>query len=135
MKSRLVLALFVAPVVPACIISGVSAISAAYHNLVDSLIGFLFIYQFAAIVTIVVGLPTFLALKHFSLVNWWSSIGAGALAGYIAALVFGPESFSARLLHGYVPFMVIGGAAGLVFFAVYRSGLPSRLTFVRADAP
>jgi len=75
-------------------------------------------YFFAAVATAIFGLPTYLVLKRFNLVTWWSAVGCGALAGAltIAALTsnFDPTS---RLR-----FTLLGAAAGLLFWSVWRVG-------------
>jgi hypothetical protein len=132
-NGRVLVALAVTPLVPALVIGGANASSGGYNGPLDLLLGAFLVYVFAGQVTVVVGLPMFLVLRRFNLLHWWSALSAGAFAGYLTALVFGINTFVAPILHGFLPFVVIGAISGLVFFVTYSHRPPRRLTFVGAD--
>jgi hypothetical protein len=70
-------------------------------------------YIYPLLFTLVLALPLYLLLQRFSFVHWWVALAVGLLIGGIGAMSNNGQSanFSVRLV-------VLGGIAGLVFWAV-----------------
>jgi len=77
-------------------------------------------YFFAACATVILGAPMFLLMNKLRLVSWWSAASSGALAGVIVLLAirFGGAMDWVTVLR----FALLGGAAGFVFWMVWRIG-------------
>jgi len=57
---------------------------------VATVIGFgVIAYLVAAFITAALGIPSFLVLRHFNLVRWWSALLSGAAIGVLIAFAFG----------------------------------------------
>lgn len=70
-------------------------------------------YVYLLGVTLIIGLPAYLLLKHFNYVTWWSATLGGMFSGAAAWFIF----------QGLDPLViVIGGLSGLVFWLIWRVG-------------
>lgn len=87
------------------------------HSVAGSLFVF---YYFAAFITAILGIPAFLLLNKLRLVTWWSAIGSGALIGGIGLV--GLTSVGSMDYAGLLRFAMLGGASGLIFWIIWRTG-------------
>lgn len=79
-------------------------------------------FFFTTCAAAIIGFPLFLALNRLGLVRWWSATLCGALVGIAAVVVV---RFSVQLeASTFSMFAVLGGMAGLVFWAVRQAVLP-----------
>jgi hypothetical protein len=88
-----------------------------YHGLLDiaALAGFLYLYTL--LVAVLFGGPLFLLLRRASLIRWWTAGIVGLLIGAGVAALFYRSETPVQLL-----FAATGAVAGLVFWAVWRTG-------------
>lgn len=80
----------------------------------------LFFFYYSALATTVLGVPTFLVLRRFRLVNFWSTIFAGFVIGAIVGVLVripSPPQLHATLVMG-----LTGCGAALVFSLITRLG-------------
>ena len=113
------LAFLAAATVPAAYFAAMHPLSGQRDPL--SIAGtFLVAFFFAAVATVVFGLPAFLILRRLKFIRWWAATGWGALAGVmsITAVRFSLSIEPAVV----VRFALLGGVAGLLFWAVWRTG-------------
>ncbi|WP_157280969.1 hypothetical protein [Pelomonas sp. Root1237] len=73
---------------------------------------------FTAMVTCVIAVPAYAALSKFGWVTWWSSVGSGVLTAVLATAVLMPTTEA----EGFLRFALLGGAAGFVFWLIWRMG-------------
>jgi hypothetical protein len=77
-------------------------------------------YFFAAVVTVLLGIPAFLLLLRFKLVRWWSALGAGFLIGALVALIMrSPNAIQPRDVLVFAP---TGAASALSFWLIWKLG-------------
>src|SRR5258708_27893256 len=77
---------FIAPLVPA--ITGAAFTRVSGTPDWGTFVGLLPIfYFFAALATLVFGVPAFLLFSRLNLIRWWSALGAGVVGGAIVSLV------------------------------------------------
>ena len=88
------------------------------HDFMSGAISFLLYCPYAAMAVAFLGGPPYVVLLKWHLVRWWSAGGWGLLAGTISGVVFGTGIDPLRLW----PFSLLGGASGLVFWAIWRTG-------------
>ena len=77
-------------------------------------------YFFSAAATLFFGMPVFFLLRHFNLINWWSSISSGLFVGGLTGVVLRLPN-SSRFQDLLLP-MAIGSTSALVFWLIYRLG-------------
>lgn len=89
------------------------------HTLLDTDVLFwgAIYYCYTLGAALIVGLPTYLVLKRFNKVTWWSSLTGGMFSGVVTTIVFGPP---------ILLFTVIGGLSGLVFWLIWRTGFEGK---------
>jgi hypothetical protein len=89
----------------------------------SSIVGsFLVIHFFVSLATLLLGVPAYLALRRLRLIRWWSATFGGALIGAAALQsVVSRGHFEPAMVLRYA---MLGAAAGLVFWAIWRSGRP-----------
>jgi hypothetical protein len=82
------------------------------------------LYFFAAAATFVLGLPTFLALRRFGLIRWWSTALVGFFVGILAFVIFGVQGSSTLASHSteILVWGCIGAFSALVFWSIWRWG-------------
>lgn len=78
-------------------------------------------YFYALVVTLVIGLPTFIALRKIGLVRWWSSIACGFFVGVLVLIAIDPSAASSRP-NDFAVWGGIGGLSAFVFWAVRLFG-------------
>jgi hypothetical protein len=114
-----VLGFLAASILPAAYLAVVHPLSGErdLQSVAGSLLVF---YYFAAAITAILGIPTFLLLNKLRLVTWWSAIGGGALIGGIGAVILTSVGSmdSASLLR----LSMLGGASGFLFWIIWRTG-------------
>ncbi len=76
------------------------------------------IYLMVTLVTVTLGLPMYLVLRRFALVNWWASCAAGALVGALIGLTFGRSGVDTASIDTMVP---AGCVSGLFFWISWRA--------------
>jgi hypothetical protein len=79
------------------------------------------LYFYALVATLVIGLPSFIALRKFGLVRWWSSTACGFFVGALVLIVIDPSATSSRP-NDFAVWGGIGGLSGLVFWLVRLFG-------------
>lgn len=128
-------AFFVAPLV--------AAFSLAFWGFAQSdglaqsaalVLGWTFVFYFYALVaTLVIGLPSFIALRKFGLVRWWSSTACGFFAGALVLIAIDPSAASSRA-NDFVVWGGIGGLSAFVFWIVRLFGQLSLAHNVKHDS-
>jgi len=107
-----------APLVPAVVFAVLTPL--ATEPDIPTLLGFaLVFYFFSAIAILLLGAPIYFLLRHFDLVNWWSTLGCGIVAGAVVGVVEGSSSVQ---LHGLLVFSAVGAASAFSFWLVWRQG-------------
>jgi len=76
-------------------------------------------YSASAGATLLLGLPIFLVLLRFNLVQWWSALLAGMVIGALAGITIGRHVVE---LAGLLVVTIAGTAAGLTFWMIWRLG-------------
>ena len=79
------------------------------------------LYFYALVATLVIGLPSFIALRKFGLVRWWSSTACGFFAGAFVLIAIDPSAVSSRP-NDIAVWGGIGGLSGFVFWLVRLFG-------------
>jgi hypothetical protein len=106
------LGFFIAPLVGA-VASSIMETVAKGLELADLPAWSLIIYFYMLIVTMIIGLPTYLFLRHLNKVRWWSAMLGGVFCGAVTFFIFNTLS----------PLVIpIGGLTGLVFWLIWRQG-------------
>jgi ABC-type uncharacterized transport system permease subunit len=110
----------VAPLVCAIIGAVLTPVEGRINLDIFSILGLLPIfYFFAALATILFGVPCFLLLLKYKLVTWWSALLVGIVAGLLVAVIFkAPSHVEARDL---IVLGFMGSASALSFWLVWRS--------------
>ncbi|MFZ6781322.1 hypothetical protein ACO0LD_31180 [Undibacterium sp. Ji83W] len=75
-------------------------------------------YFFTFYTAILLGVPAFLLLDHFKLVNWWSIIGSGTVIGALAGIFI--RLPSTPHLSDLLPTTPIGSASAFGFWLIWR---------------
>ncbi len=114
---RTALAFLAASIVPAAYLAVAFPLS-GYHDAGSTFGTFVVVYYFSAVATGLLGFPAFLLLSKRNLVAWWSSIMCGALAGAASLVAVSSNIDNTTALR----FLLLGAAAGLFFWLVWRSG-------------
>ncbi|MBC5765829.1 hypothetical protein [Ramlibacter albus] len=90
------------------------------HDLLSMLATTFIMAYFSAVAAVLIGVPSYFALRRLNLVKWWSATVFGALAGAVvrgvATIPADPEP--AVLLR----FALLGAAAGFLFWLIWRQG-------------
>jgi hypothetical protein len=115
MNKRAIAGFLTAPLVVALV---VGVITPSDDGLTESLVTGLVWYIGAAALEAVIGVPAFVALHHFKVVNLWSALAVGLLTGAVAFAIIGTPT--AVLLKGFVPMATLGGVSAIVFWLIYR---------------
>src|SRR5271165_2376219 len=76
-------------------------------------------YLLSVAFVLLLGLPIFLLLSRFGLVNWWAAFLGGFVGGMGIPLILGFAHGNARAVFIYG---VIGAATGFAFWLVWRLG-------------
>ena len=118
-----VVAFIVSPLVAAFCLSFAGAVTTANSGLVE-LIGWTVVfYPYAAIAAVVLGLPSFLILRKFGAIRWWSTMLVGVAVGIIVFAFVFPGGTSAvfsdprSLACGS-----IGAFSAFIFWLIWRQG-------------
>jgi ABC-type uncharacterized transport system permease subunit len=116
-----IMGFLVAPLVSAVIGAVLTPVEGRLNLDLVSILGLLpIIYFFAALATILLGVPSFLLLLKYKLVTWWSALIVGVVAGVIVALIFkAPSHVEARDL---LVMGTMGSASALAFWVIWRLG-------------
>jgi hypothetical protein len=75
------------------------------------------LYFYALVATLVIGLPSFIALRKFGLVRWWSSTACGFFVGALVLIAIDPSAASSRP-NDFAVWGGIGGLSAFVFWLV-----------------
>jgi hypothetical protein len=84
-----------------------------------------FFYFIAALVTMILGVPSFLVLTRLKRITWWSTTVIGAAIGALAGIVY--YSPNSAAIGGLLSMAAMGAASAFVFWLIWRQG--------REDAP
>jgi len=76
-------------------------------------------FFFAALATAVFGVPSFLLLRHFKLIEWWSTLLVGLFIGVVSNLISQLPSRPV-LSQNTLNFALIGAMSALSFWLVWR---------------
>jgi hypothetical protein len=90
------------------------------RSLESYFISFFAFFVFTAIAAVAFGLPGFLYFKKRRWIRWWSMTAYGACVGLVALVIF--LNTKADRFETVMAFITLGGAAGLVFWMVWRHG-------------
>ena len=112
----------VAPLVAAIVSAALSPITGGDIGAKIGLVPIFYVFALAA--SGFLGLPTFLVLRHFGLINWRSSLVVGAVIGAIVAVIL---RFPSAVEPGDFQFLVpMGTVFALCFWACWRLGQEHR---------
>jgi hypothetical protein len=76
-------------------------------------------YFFALLTTGFLGVPSFLLLRHFNLISWWSTAITGLFIGTLVGVIL--RLPSAPNVHDLIPPMLIGATSAISFWVIWRS--------------
>ena len=111
--------LFVASIIPPAIFSIVGALDGQWR--LSAIIGTIFItYPFSLLFVLMLGLPTFLALRPYGPGHWWSVAIVGLILGVVVGITLrlpGPPDFRDVPTTG-----ALGVASALAFWMIWRWG-------------
>src|SRR6266481_6718383 len=82
----------------------------------------LIFYCYTLGVTLIIGLPVYLFLRHFNKVTWWSAILVGIFSGAVMGFIFSGVGKAFIFKPLTLSFIVVGGLSGLVFWLIWRRG-------------
>jgi hypothetical protein len=105
-----------APILPAIYLAIVYPLS-GNRDVISISGSFLLFYNFSAVATAIFGVPSYFALKRYSLVAWWSAAACGGLAGALS-IAFWTSGFEASI---QLRFTLLGAASGLLFWSIWRA--------------
>lgn len=120
-----VAAFIAAPLATVLAFSLIGAVREGFANLnVSELAVWTFIfYVYATWATLVVGLPSFLLLRKFGMIRWWSATGAGFVIGIVLFVAFGPRSFSVEETNSQAGLWgTIGAFSAFIFWLIWKQG-------------
>lgn len=119
--SAAVVGFLVAPLVSAIIGAVLTPVEGRLNLDVFSIFGLLpLFYFFAALATILFGMPSFFLLLKYKLITWWSTILVGIVVGVLVALIFkAPNHVEARDL---LVMGAMGSASAFTFWLIWRLG-------------
>ena len=114
-----VLGFCIASVVPAAWLSLTAPLSGVLD--VHSVVGtFIVLYFFSALATILFGVPSFLLLRRWGRINWWSVLATGLCLGAIVAVVIRlPNRLDVHDLFTMAPLAAVSAFA---FWLIWRTG-------------
>jgi hypothetical protein len=119
MTKTAILAFGLAPLVAALLFATITNLDGGFTlGTGEYLLTILLAYAVGLTLEFVLALPTFLLLKHFGVVSWWSALAAGYVLGYVGALII--RSPSAPILRGHIPIALIGPVSGIAFWLIER---------------
>ena len=75
-------------------------------------------YFYSALATTIFGIPVFLALRQFKLINVWTAILSGFFIGLVVAVCLHFPPLPAEAIR----MAVLGAIATFVFWAIWRTG-------------
>ena len=105
------LGFLIAPLFAAISLMAIDMMRKDHFELTDTLGWVPIFYCYILGVTLIIGLPAYLLLRHFNKVTWWSATIVGMFAGAVMALIF-------TSLNPLVT--AIGGLSGFVFWLIWR---------------
>jgi len=118
MRPRTIAAFLSAPLAAALfvLLSKLLATHNAHIDVADFAFSIVVWWVYTAILTVLIALPTFLVLRRFNLVRWWTAIAAGSVVGVAGSFVVNAQTPTE------VSQVVIAGAAGGLVFWFVASG-------------
>ena len=107
-----------ASAIPAALLAILSPLSKPLN--IYSIMGFVVFYPYSAAATALLGVPTFLLFRRFSLVNIWSALLGGFCDGVLVDIVISlpnPPDVRSALMFG-----AMAALAAFVFWSIWRRG-------------
>ena len=120
MRSRTVTAFLSAPLAAALfvLLSKLLAKSDAFVDVAEFAVSIAVWWIYAAILAMLIALPSFLLLRRLGLVRWWTALAIGCVVGVVGSFVV-----NAQTAIEISEVVVAGGIGGLVFWLIARSDL------------
>src|SRR5580658_6895192 len=114
MNKKALIAFAAAPLIAALLYVTISSFDGAFTlGAGEILIAAVLMYCGALSLEVLLALPSYLLLRRFDCIRWWSASGVGFVVGYIGALVI--RTPVAPVLRGNIPIALIGVISGLGF--------------------
>jgi riboflavin transporter FmnP len=123
MTKQALLAFAATPLIAALLYVTISSFDGAFTlGTGEILIAAVLMYCGALFLEVLLALPSYLLLRHFDCIRWWSASGVGFVVGYVGALVI--RTPVAPVLRGNIPIALIGVISGLGFWLLARKSSP-----------
>ena len=110
-----VIGFFVAPVICA----GIFAVSSPLLSVIDM---FIISYYYSVLATVLIGIPSFLLVRHFWRITWLSALSVGFVDGMFVDIIL----FSNSTLSSLATFGMSGAISAFVFWLIWKRGNPSK---------